>query len=165
MLTGYVTTNISSNGASEYRLLKNLKSVDITQFDRVICVHTSPNRIYVDRNLLHQNSKTHKNCDLIYQDVKDKNGIYAENIAWWFENVFDIEHAEFLHGLLIKEIKNRLSVRPTLHMSFFDLPESFGVMSLNPIWKKYPGNANHLSKIGNKKVADIVNKNIGALKQ
>ena len=62
-------TNLSAAGCGEYRILLQLKSVTLSDFDLIIVVHTSPNRIYINYNPLHPESKTHYNCDLIYQDV------------------------------------------------------------------------------------------------
>ena len=89
LLPEFATTNLSTNGSSEYRIFKKLIGADLNQFKYIIIVHTSPYRIYIENNPLHLNSLTHQNCDLLYQDVKHANSTeFTQNVTWYFENVF-----------------------------------------------------------------------------
>ena len=146
--------NLSAAGCSEYRIFTQLKTTDLSCYDRIIVVHTSPNRIYINQNPLHIHSKMHYNCDLIYQDVKAQpSGKFRDHVVWWFENVFDLAHAQDMHTLLMDQI---ISKTPTaVHLSFFEL-EHPAVYNLHHIWKKYPGEVNHLSNKGNQQVAEFV---------
>ena len=66
----YDVTNMSSRGSSEYRILQKLEVADISFYQKILVVHTSANRIYVESNPLHKHSKQYQECDLIYNDVK-----------------------------------------------------------------------------------------------
>jgi len=157
----YQVTNLSAAGSSEYRILKSLQTQNCSKFDRIIIVHTSPNRIYVPFNPLHQNTNTHKNCDLIYQDVKSLADTqpFAKNVAWWFENIFDLDTAMDMHQLIVDKIIDLTTGNKCLHLSFFDIDHPM-IYNLHRIWKKRPGDINHLSLQGNLEVAQFVRNNL-----
>jgi len=160
-LDNAIVDNLSSNGSSEYRIVKKLMSTDLAKYDYFIVVHTSPNRIYIKNNPVHINSVTHPTCDLIYQDIKSATPTkFTDSVSWWFENVFDLEHASDVHNILIEKSMLLLKGYPNLHLTFFDLDSHANLNNLHRIWKKYPGNINHLSKDGNIKVAKFVNKQL-----
>jgi len=149
----YEVTNLSSAGSSEYRILKNLQTQNLLNFDKIIIVHTSPNRIYVPFNPLHQHTDTHKNCDLIYQDVKAfaDTQVFAKNVTWWFENIFDLSSAIDMHQLIIDKLFSITNNTNCLHLTFFNLQHPL-IYNLYHIWEKYPGDINHLTEQGNSKV-------------
>ena len=155
-LDEFDVTNLSLAGCSEYRILQQIKSINVSDFDFIVVVHSSPNRIYVNENPLHQNSETHHNCDLIYQDVRAQpSGTFRNNVVWWFENVFDLEYAETIHNLLINFIIELSDKIPNLHITFFDNNHD-SLYNLHSIWKKYPGDINHLSIQGNQQVTQFI---------
>jgi hypothetical protein len=153
-IDNYVVDNVSMCGSSEYRLIKKLNSIDTTKYSKVIFVHTSPNRIYVETNPYYSTSTMYRNCDLLYADMHARlPDQYAADVVWWFENVFDIEQAEFTHSLLVDYAVKKLP--NAVHMTFFDyqLPE---VKSLHSVWKAHPGSINHMSAQGNVKVLNFL---------
>jgi len=157
MLTDCKITNLSSNGSSEYRIYKKLINTDLTPFSHVIVVHSSPYRIYIDHNPLHSASQTHQNCDLIYQDVKSAAKTnFTQNVAWYFENVFNLEEADTVYRLLVEKIVDMTSQYRSLHLTFFENEKNNSVINLHSIWKRYPGSINHLDTIGNKEVAKFI---------
>jgi hypothetical protein len=149
--------NLSSNGSSEYRLFKKLVKTNLTSFSHIIIVHTSPYRIYIEHNPLHLNSSTHRECDLLYQDVKHADSTkFTQNVRWYFENVFDLEQANTIHNLLIEKIVDLTAHHQSLHLSFFEDEKNININNLNSIWKKQPGSINHLNKTGNEQVANFI---------
>ena len=64
-------TNISQAGVSEYKIYLQLKSVDVTKFDKVLISHTSAYRIPIEEHPIHKNDILHNNCDIIFSDVKE----------------------------------------------------------------------------------------------
>jgi hypothetical protein len=151
----YQVTNLSQAGSSEYRIVKTLSQAISQTWDHVIVVHTSPNRIYVEHNPLHQRSSTHQHSDLIFQDVENHRGnIFADHVCWWFVNIFDLEQAEFIHQLLIEKAQQLTAAVPTTHISFFDVNST--VENLHWIWKKHPGAINHLDQAGNELVMNYL---------
>jgi len=153
----FEVTNLASNGASQYRVLKAVLETDLDQFDFVIVVYTSPNRIYIEKNPYYQDSKTHADCDLIYEDIRSRRpDSFAEHVSWWFENVFDLEQANHMHQLMCEKIKTLLLDKSALHMTFFELGHIGNIEILHQIWKEHPGTINHLNETGNRLVAEFV---------
>jgi len=103
--------NIAQAGCSEYKIYKQLSSVDLSCFDSIVIAHTSPNRLYVKNHPVHSSSILHKNSDLIYTDIKEHASVDGSllPIVDYFENYFDVEYAEFVHTLICKEIDSLLS--------------------------------------------------------
>jgi len=153
----YDITNISSRGSSEYRILKKLEAAEIEKYQKILIVHTSPNRIYVEHNPLHKDREEYHTCDLIYADVKCKpESQYTQSVVWWFENCWDQENANYMHSLLINRAQ-KLTDGRGVHITFFNYDHP-GVESLQSIWAKYPGQINHLSVEGNQAVLNILKK-------
>jgi len=61
-------TNLAMAGCGEYKILKQLQSVDITKFDLIIVSHTSPSRIHTPTHPIHVEG-FHKNCDLLANET------------------------------------------------------------------------------------------------
>ena len=47
----YTVTNIAQAAVSEYKILKQIQSVDLNQYDSIIISHASPNRIHCVKHL------------------------------------------------------------------------------------------------------------------
>lgn len=147
--------NLSSNGSSEYRIWKKICNTDISQYDIAVVVHTSPNRIYTTDNHIYPADHSHAHSDLIYNDVLNKRGnVYADNAIWWFENVFDIEHAEDIYRLIVADCITKIKI-PCVHLTFFDLNIDH-VLNLHKVWRNNQGLVNHMNANGNTIVAKKV---------
>ena len=152
---GDSVTNLSNRGISEYKIYQRIKNIDLSQFSFCIINHTSPNRIYIPENPYYVNDSKYQHCDLLYSDIKSREpDEFATNVAWWFENVFDLEQAEFMHNLLIDHIV-KSTPSNTLHMTFFSSKNTH-LVGLQSIWKKHPGAINHLDKVGNQLVTKSI---------
>jgi len=64
----YNITNIAQRGCSEYKILKQLQSVNIEDYDKIIIGHTSPNRVYFNGKI---HDDEYANSDLIFTDVSN----------------------------------------------------------------------------------------------
>lgn len=147
----FEVTNIAQAGVSEYKIYKQLISQDLSKFDRIIISHTSFYRIPVKEHPLYLNNKLHKNCDLIYNDLVDKVDVPLIKVAVdFFENLYDLDYAIFIHNLILKEIDN-LSDN-LLNITFFDY---FGIYKLrnfhqfDDVFEKNKGVVNHMDDVGN----------------
>jgi hypothetical protein len=142
-------TNLARAGCSEYRILKQIKSIDLAQFDRVIVSHTSPYRIYVRQHPVHQDDSLYKDCDLIYSDCV---GHGLQTVKEWFENYFDLEYAIDIHHMIMREIATQHD--KICHIGHMDIsaPKGLDFVDFSDIWKQHPGKINHYNEVGNKKV-------------
>ena len=157
MIPDYEVVVDSSCGISEYKIWQNLLAHKLGDFDKLILVHTSPYRLYINKNPFYIDSDTHRNADLIYQDIKNKPpGKFKDLVCSWFEQVVDLTHLENINQLIIKEIQSCCVDIPTVHLTFFEHSLS-NLHTINNIWKQNSGNINHMNETGNLLVVDFLN--------
>lgn len=144
----YDVTNIAQAGCGQYKILQQLKSQNLKDFDSVIVSHTSPYRIFTAYHPIHFDDKLHHNSDFIYSDVKAHN---IESMVEYFEKYFDLGYAKDIHLLLCKEILALTSPFKTLHITHFEWDGllEFDLINFAKVYAKHPGNANHYNQAGN----------------
>lgn len=155
----YNIKNNSQAGCSEYKIYKQLCSEDVNLYDIIIISHTSPYRIPVEKHPILYNDCLHKNADLIYADIKNQNSPDLECISKYFERYFDMEHADFVHKLIIKEQIKHINNTPCLHISYYNsgvFKKLENFYCFKSILQKHRGLINHFSSEGNKKLTTIV---------
>lgn len=146
--------NLAQAGCGEYKILKQLQSIDLNKFDKIIISHTSFTRFHVEHNPFYSSGK-YSNCDLIYEDVLHKpDSKIKEHLLFLFEKLVDIEYQQFVYDSICKEIKKILKNKVCLHLNFFDqnsiLQRHFdNILELRDVWEKYPGHINHMNQQGN----------------
>jgi len=160
----YKVYNKAQPGCGEYKILKQISDSDLEQYDLVIVGHTSPYRIHTVKNPFHSIG-LHENSDLIYADIAESNNSKEKNhILYYFENIFDLEHARYMHNLIKKEIAQILRPYKSLHISFFEnfTNEYKNLEEINfyNLWNQNPGPINHLSLRGNQEVYLEIKKRI-----
>ena len=156
LIDHYHVTNISACGIGEYKIWQTLTAQDLSQFDKIIVVHTSAARLHIKQNPWYMNSQTHACADLLYADACAKpEGEFRTLVTQWFEQVVDLEYQDNIHAMLVEKIQQLCAKISTTHITFFDyhLPN---VNNINMIWKQHSGSINHLSVQGNQKVFDYL---------
>jgi ribosomal protein S17E len=155
----YSITNRAQAGCSEYKIYNQIINEDLTKYNCVIVSHTSPYRIPVEHHPILRYDVLHKDADLIYSDIKDKNNPELSGIIDFFENYFHTEYAKFVHQLIIKEQQKYLNKVPTLHLSYykFELLDTLtDNLCFRNIFEKNKGLINHMSESGNIKLANQI---------
>ena len=164
LASNYTITNLSQAGCSEYRILKQLQSVTLANYDLIIINHTSPYRVYIKEHPIHKKDKMHHSCDLLYNDVLGHSSNKTMSIAkGYFETIFDIDHAKDIYQLLLEKIDQLTSDSNTIHcchLEWDNLYEFKEFIYFNSVWKQHPGNTNHYSLIGNQTVYNILKSKI-----
>lgn len=144
----YDITNIAQAGCSEYKIYKQLCSVNLEAFDHIIVSHTSPYRIYTKENPVHKNNPVHKDSCFIYSDVSEHK---LSCVAEFFEKHFDTEYAEHVHNLLLKDIES-MSPKNTIHITSFvwdRLYKCINWIDFNKVFVSHRGIVNHYNNKGN----------------
>ena len=131
----HTVTNLAQAGVSEYKILKQLQSVTVKDFDCVIVSHTSPNRMHTAYNPLHQ-SGLHKDCDFIYEDVKGR----LPDVEKFFTEYFDLDYANYVYNLIHKEITSLL-----IDIRVIDIEQ----LGLKKLFETDRGEVQHLNKQAN----------------
>lgn len=165
----YKVTNLAQAGCSEYKILKQLQSVDLNRYDLVLVSHTSPYRLYVREHPVHGKDTLHKNSCLLYSDVIEHLPKCPElkPVVEYFDKYFDIEYAEHMHNLLLQEIEELCPLR-TLHIAHIEWKnlhvfENF--INFKDVFTKHRGCMNHYTEIGNNIVYDKVLTNLKVMNE
>jgi hypothetical protein len=151
----HAITNYAECGVSEYKILKKLQSVDLDQFDQIVITHTSPTRVYVKHNPLHQDTEYHKNCDIIYADIENHRDEFSFAGQLYFKHIFDLDYAADIHNLICKEIEEVCKNKKVLHITHFDYTRLYQFKNLHSFYRlflKHRGEVNHYNEVGNKKI-------------
>lgn len=153
----HTVTNLAQAGVGEYKILKQLQSVDLNQYDALIVSHTSPNRVHIEQHPVHYNSVLHKNCDLLFNDISaaDKTNPVVDAAIGYFKYVFDETYYNDIYQLLVDESFRLTNNCNVLHISFFEnIKVDYNFYS---VFKENPGTANHMSARGNQQVFEFLN--------
>lgn len=148
----YNVTNLAQAGCSEYKIFKQLQSQDLTQYQYIIVVHTSPFRIPVEVHPVHHNDVLHKNSDFLYLDIKKSNKASIQCIIDYYEKFHWQEHALFVHKCTLLEELKLLQDLPCLHLTMIpwdNLVDLDNFINLNSVFTQHQGLINHLTKKGN----------------
>ena len=158
-------TNLAQAGCSEYRILKQIQSANLADFDKIIIAHTSPFRLYVKKHPVHMHDTLHSSCDLIYSDIKnhsvnDKNLL---SIVDYFENYFDNDYAVDIHNLICEKIDVLTRKHEPIHITGFEWTDMFefeNMINFNNLFKKHRGESNHLTAKGNMEIYHAICKRL-----
>ena len=147
--------NHCQSGVSEYKILQQLKSVNLSDFEQIIVTHTSPTRVYVKYNPLHQNTPSHKNCDIILSDIDAASGEFSDACKLYFKHIFDTEYALDVHNMICREIDELTKNHNVIHITHFDYTGLYQFPSLinfYDLFIKHRGTVNHYDAVGNSAV-------------
>lgn len=146
-------------GVSEYKILQQIKSADLKQYDKIIVTHTSYSRVYVEQNPLHLDSQYHKNCDVLYADIEHRDDEFSRACKLYFKYIFNDTHAKDIHNLILQQINFLSKNRPSLHLTHFDhtgLFEFDNFLNFHKLFLNNRGPVNHYNESGNQQVYNHV---------
>lgn len=144
----YDVINIAQAGVSEYKIYLQLKSIDLTQFDKIIVSHTSAYRIPIEEHPIHKGDLLHNNCDIIFSDVKEHLNNPIMKIAYdFYSEIFHADYFIFVNDLIFNKIYELIP--NAKHITFFDSFYDDRVKKYENIFLKNRGNINHLNDDGN----------------
>lgn len=150
--------NYSQRGSSEYRIYKNLVDnlEQIKKSDRVIVFHTNPDRVYIPDTVNYPTRQlaSHKNCDMLINDVFSKNS-WKSIADLYYRHFFDQQYQLDIWQLMFDKINNLLKEISVLNFTGFDI-NYMDVTSISSIKTSNPGNINHLDLLGNQAVYNII---------
>ena len=141
--------NNAQAGCGEYKIFLQLKQHNLSNYDAIIVSHTSPYRLHVDEHPVHKNDPLHYNSDFIYADVVEHG---LKDVAEFYKKYFDMEYAEFVHGLICKEIDQLTKACPVIHIThstWDNLYKFHNMIDFTGVHKRNSGFANHYNNAGN----------------
>jgi hypothetical protein len=151
----YVISNHCQAGVSEYKILQQIKSADLGGYDQIIITHTSPSRVFVRYNPLHEDSITHQDCDIILADIENRKDRFSKACHDYFKFIFDFDHALDIHNMICQEIHQRTEKHNVVHMTHFDYTNCFefpNLINFHALWLKNRGPVNHYNQFGNNEI-------------
>jgi len=150
-------TNVAQAGVGEYKILKQLESVNPNLFDVVIVSHTSPSRIHTPSHPIHKDG-FHKDCDLIFTDLECRND--------WCDPSLKVAKGLFVHHYDDQyqlDIYKLIRV-PYISMSHIDMLKTFSLekefINFSQLWNLERGDINHYSNIGNDTIYKVIKEKI-----
>lgn len=165
----FLVTNLAQAGCGQYKIYKQLQSVNRDRFDSIIIWHTSPFRIHVLEHAVHHSDILHSHADLIYQDIEHhvKHNPALDPIKIWFDQYYDLEYAEFVYALICDRIFEELKTFEGSVVNFVCQPNCYNKISSQPLfWNFYSlfskqqssciPLANHFTKQNNKIIYDLI---------
>lgn len=156
----FTVTNLAQAGVSEYRIYKQITSIDLAVFDYIIVCHTSPHRLVTKRHPVHANDKLHSNADLIFADVE----FHARGLRSWFDRSlssaydffqyhYDEDYGQFVYDRTIECICRLLTKKSCVHLiSPLATSDVLGQLESTLVFDSnhfQPNLTNHLSPDGN----------------
>ena len=160
--------NVAQAGVGEYKILRQLKDLESTNpnwkklYNCVIVAHTSPFRVHTSKHPLHKKG-LHKDCDLIYSDLKNRFDWFNESLATaknWFVHHWDDDYQIGTYKLVREEIKRIIGDVPYLAIDHFGLSANIATetnkLDFSDFWLLNRGNVNHYTVEGNQIVAKAV---------
>jgi len=154
----YNVTNLAQAGVSEYKIWKQLESVDTSLYDAIIVSHTSPSRVHTIEHPIHKTG-LHKDCDLIYTDIADRFSMFNPSLKsaqGWFKHHYDDEYQIDMYLLIRKEIRSLLGSSKYISITHTDIGKEYALehnnIDFSGIWKKNKGKVNHYNEKGNQEI-------------
>jgi hypothetical protein len=160
-------TNLAQAGIGEYKIYKQLCSVDVNEFDLVIVSHTSPSRIHTNNHPIHK-AGFHKDCDLILTDLIEHFQPFNTSLQTaknFFKYHYDEEYQIDIYNLLRRQINDMILV-PYISLSHIEIVNQLAIekhnINLSPLWVGERGKINHYTRLGNrfvfKRIEDEIKK-------
>ena len=148
-------TNHCKCGVGQYKILKQLQSADLGQFDKILITHTSATRVYVKHNPLHADSKYHQNCDIIFSDINQGDTEFSQACRLYFKHIFDLDYAVDLHNMICQQIDQLCQDLPVIHITHFDYEKLYqfpNMINFYELFLQHRGPVNHYDQYGNGQV-------------
>lgn len=159
-------TNLAMAGCGEYKILKQIQSVDLSKFDLIIVSHTSPSRIHTPEHPLHKEG-FHKNCDLLANDIIDRSNWFNPSLKaaqGYFKYHYDDNYQIDIYNLIRRSILDTINKKPYLSLTHTDISRDLTIESdcldFSDLWKRERGPINHYTIAGNRIIYESIMKHI-----
>jgi hypothetical protein len=151
-MLGVDVSNFAENGIGEYKIYKKVLSEN--DFDKCIICHTSPWRVHTRFHPIHSRSEDRPNNDFLLNDVEyhSKDNKQMQLVNQYLQRYYDPDYQFDVYKLMLDKM---MEIKNAIHLTFHDLESKIN-NNYYHIWKKHPGDINHMSIQGNQIVAEIV---------
>lgn len=157
-------TNLAQAGVSEYKIWKQLASIDPKDFDMIIVCHTSPYRVHTKQHPIHK-TNLHKDCDLLINDIDGRSSFFNPSLRaaqGYFDHHFDPHYYEDVYQLIRSKIERIIihSKTPCLNIDNLEASLPFAReqwnLDLTKFWLLNRGTINHYTEQANNAVLEKI---------
>lgn len=155
-MLGVKIQNFSENGIGEYKIFQKVMKNQI--YDKSIICHTSPWRVHTPVHPVHKDNTDRPNNDFMFSDIEYHKHKHKEMelVYNYLKKYFDPNYQIDIYRLLLEKL---FLLKNTIHITFHDPNDTKIIQNnFNHVWKKYPGDINHMSMEGNRLVAEMIKK-------
>jgi len=120
----YSVTNLAQSGCSQYRILQQIQSVSLSDYDCVIAAHTNPYRVPTRKHPVHSQNSFLAKADLLYSDIdyhsarwyaRFNPGLIAAKK--FFHYHFDWQYQQDVYCLIRREILRIIEAENILYLA------------------------------------------------
>lgn len=161
----YTVKNVAQAGVSEYKIFKQIKNLDLKNYDCIIVSHTSFSRIHTLTHPVHK-SGMHKDCDLIFSDIEARNSFFNSKLdvaKKWFKFYYDNDYQKDIYNLLRSEINRTITI-PYLSIDNLEINDNCikekNHLNLTEFWQNNRGSINHYTAEANMIIAEMIEKSL-----
>lgn len=158
-----IIDNYCQCGVGEYKILQQLKAVNLNYYDQIIITHTSPGRVFIRNNPLYSDSTTHKHCDILFSDIEHRDDQFSKTCHNYFKYIFDMDYAIDIHNMICHEIDSLTKQYNVIHLTHFDYSKCYqypSILNFHKMWLKNRGPVNHYNEYGNQEIYRVLLKKI-----
>lgn len=151
-------SNYATPGVGQYKINQQYRD----QGDTCILIVTSELRLHCVQNPFYPASDhRHHRSDLIYNDVYARlPDNRAVAIEYFFRDLFDLDHARYIHNLLLRDIHGKIKqhlIPVTFFKPYTEMYDFDGALiDLHEIFQQHRGEINHLSCQGHRLVYEAL---------
>ena len=158
-------TNISSPGIGEYKILQNLQTTKLSDYDLVLISHTSSNRLHCVVNPLYPAGHLYSKSDIIFADAESKvnQELLAQGIVDYYKYIFDPNYYNFIHTCCCQQIEQLTQGIPTLHITHFEWSNLYpfnNMINFYNFWLNNRGEFAHYTKKANQLIYQQIQQTI-----
>lgn len=154
-------TNVAQAGVGEYKIYKQIETINQHLYDCIIVSHTSPSRIHTPNHPIHKTG-FHKDCDLILTDINENFSLFNGNLKTaqgWFKYHYDDKYQLDVYRLLRKEINSIITI-PYISLSHIEILKKLSIeknhFDFSRLWSLERGLINHYTEKGNKVIFELL---------
>jgi len=152
----YNVTNLSQAGVSEYKIYKQIKSVDTDSYDKIIISHTYPFRIYTKVNPFTRKDPLRCNSDIVLNDLYSKHNFSAFIIKKFLKYHFDETYYLDMYQCWFEKLK---SFNNCVHIKHLNIPIDVDI-DFHKYWLSNRGFINHYNSLGNQHIFEILDEHL-----
>ena len=160
----HTVINLAECGVSQYKIYKQVNSINLKTFDVIILCNTHPYRVHTKNHPILYKNQLHQNTDLLINDILVKNSWFNRSLRaaqGYFRWHWDEEHAWDMYKLIVAEQDRILKHKHVIKIKNFEELEGNIDTTVYPIFN----GPNHRSNTDSKKIYNSITELLSKAKE